>query len=171
MQFAHTWAACVLGGARLETRDLRDGNEVKGGGRLAGVGADELAFAEDMAFDRLDQSGLVHFGFQIERRVEGEYNIGSDDPPTVRDMLQELCRRAGSRSRLFPLPVGLTQAALATLWTVRLSPMNPAQFLIAPEDYVLDTSRAKQELGWQPTRGDTESMHATYEWYVSGAPS
>ena len=44
------------------------------------------------------------------------------------------------------MPTRPTQLALSLLWSVRLSPMNPEQFLIAPVDYVLDISAARAGL-------------------------
>src|SRR5262249_44539548 len=43
-----------------------------------------------------------------------EYNIGSDDPPSVRELLTHLIREAGSRSFLLPTPASLVKAALTT---------------------------------------------------------
>ena len=102
----------------------------------------------------------------LERPGQGTYNIGSLAPPTVRAMLAELCRRAGSRSRLLALPPRPAQLALRLLWSVRLSPMTPEQFLIAPLDYVLDISAARADLGFEPRHHDTDTVVATYRWYV-----
>ena len=103
----------------------------------------------------------------LERRGHGTYNIGSLDPPTIRAMLAELCRRAGSRSRLLALPSRPAQLALRLLWSVRLSPMTPEQFLIAPVDYVLDISAARADLAFEPRHHDTDTLVATYQWYVA----
>jgi dTDP-glucose 4,6-dehydratase len=102
----------------------------------------------------------------LERPSNATYNIASKDPPTTREMLTELCRRAGSRSRLLAVPTRFAQLGLSLLWSVRLSPMNPEQFLIAPVDYVLDISAARAGLGFEPRRHDTDTMFDTYRWYV-----
>ena len=103
----------------------------------------------------------------LDRPGHGTYNIGSLDPPTVRVLLGELCRRAGSRSRLLALPTRPAQLALQLLWSVRFSPMNPEQFRIAPTDYVLDISAARTDLGFEPREHDTDTLCATYRWYVA----
>ena len=102
----------------------------------------------------------------LDRGTHGTYNVASQNPPTTREMLSELCRRAGSSSILMALPTPPLQLALRMLWSVRLSPMNPEQFLIAPVDYVLDTSAARNELGFEARRHDTDTMVDTYRWYV-----
>jgi len=107
----------------------------------------------------------------LDRPTNGTFNIASQNPPTTRAMLAELCRRAGSRSKLVALPTRLMQLGLSALWSVRLSPMNPEQYLIAPVDYVLDTSAARNDLAFVARHHDTDTMFETYRWYVSSLPA
>jgi len=107
----------------------------------------------------------------LDRATNGTYNIASQNPPTTRELLSELCRRAGSPSQLLGLPTAPMQLLLSMLWSVRLSPMNPEQYLIAPLDYVLDTSAAQQKLGFVAARHDTDTMVDTYRWYVDSLPA
>lgn len=93
----------------------------------------------------------------------GVFNLGSIDPPAVRDLLTTLIRRAGSTSRLLALPDGLLQAALWALHSIRAAPLVPEQFRIAGVDYVLNTDRARRELGWQPRHSDADMLWAAYE--------
>lgn len=102
----------------------------------------------------------------LERNGGGTFNIGAPDPSTVNDLLTDLCRRAGSRSRLVHVPAGPCRMGLALLWSVRLSPLSPEQYLIAPLEYVLDTSAARTGLGFEARQRDTDSLFATYRWYV-----
>ncbi len=48
---------------------------------------------------------------------------------------------------------------------VALSPLVPEQFEIADEDYVLDVSRTKTALGWEPVGNDAELMLSAYQSY------
>jgi dTDP-glucose 4,6-dehydratase len=118
-----------------------------------------------IAVDDLARASIL----ALDHPTNGTYNIASQNPPTTREMLSELCRRAGSSSRLMALPTVPIQLALSVLWSVRLSPMNPEQYLIAPVDYVLDTSAAKEKLGFEARRHDTDTMVDTYRWYVETA--
>jgi dTDP-glucose 4,6-dehydratase len=97
----------------------------------------------------------------------GTFNIGSPEPSTVNDLLSNLCQRVGSRSRLLPLPEGPSRLGLRLLWSVRLSPLNPEQFLIAPLDYVLDTKAARTGLGFEARQHDTDSLFAAFRCYVA----
>src|SRR5262249_25464405 len=94
-----------------------------------------------------------------------EYNLGSDDPPTVRDLLTRLIREAGSRSFLLPTPAWLVKGALTALDWINLPLMDPEQYFIADEVCILDTSRAKRELGWQPRCSDEDMLLAAYREY------
>lgn len=125
-----------------------------GGNRHHLVAADDMAEASRLA--------LEHDG-------GGTFNVGSREPATVRDLMTDLCRRAGSRSRLLPLPAGPARLGLGLLWSVRLSPLNPEQYRIAPLDYVLDISAARAGLGFEARHPDTDSLFAAYRWYVGMA--
>jgi dTDP-glucose 4,6-dehydratase len=101
----------------------------------------------------------------IDRPIDGVFNLGSSDPPTVRELLKELCRRAGTGSRVRELPLAPANAALWMLHAVRLAPLVPEQFRIAAIDYVLDTSAAARDLGWTPRLNDTEMLWQAYQAY------
>jgi dTDP-glucose 4,6-dehydratase len=94
-----------------------------------------------------------------------EYNIGSDDPPPVRELLTRLVREAGSRSFLLPTPASLVKAALTALDWINLPLMDPEQYLIADEICILDTTKAKRELGWKPRYNDEDMLLAAYREY------
>ena len=62
-------------------------------------------------------------------------------------------------------PAGLVKAALAVLDFVGLTLLDPEQYLIADETCVLDISKAKRELGWEPKYRDEDMLIAAYESY------
>ncbi|MGV8840956.1 MAG: NAD-dependent epimerase/dehydratase family protein [Bauldia sp.] len=94
-----------------------------------------------------------------------EYNLGSDDPPSVRDLLRRLIQEAGSRSFLLPTPAPLVKFTLNMLDRINRPIMDPEQYMIADEDCLLDTTRAKIELGWRPRFDDTDMLLAAYREY------
>jgi dTDP-glucose 4,6-dehydratase len=102
----------------------------------------------------------------LRRPLDEIFNLGSDNPPAVRTLLSELIAAAGSRSRLRPLPVGPAVAGMLVLDALGLAPLAPEQFRIAGVDYVLDTSMARQRLGWKPQDHDTDMLVAAYRAYV-----
>ncbi len=103
----------------------------------------------------------------VERGVpNGEYNLGSIDPPTVRTLLRSLIERVGSRSILLPTPAPLTKFALASLDHMGLPLLDPEQYLIADETCILSTQKAQTELGWRPKFSDAEMLSAAYDDFL-----
>jgi dTDP-glucose 4,6-dehydratase len=93
------------------------------------------------------------------------YNLGSDDPPPVRKLLGDLIKHAGSKSILLPTPASLVKLTLDTLDAINLPIMDPEQYKIADEICILDTSKAKRELGWAPQHRDEDMLLAAYTEY------
>ncbi len=111
----------------------------------------------------------------VEKGVpNAAYNLGAKNPPTVNKLLGDLIKEAGSKSFLLKTPAGLVKAALAVLDFVGLTLLDPEQYLIADETCVLDISKAKRELGWEPKYRDEDMLIAAYESYretKSSAPT
>ncbi len=102
----------------------------------------------------------------VDRGVpNAAYNLGSLDPPTVRELLTTLIKAAGSRSFVLPTPAGLVKRVLAGLDLAGLPLMDPEQYLIADETCVLDVSKAERELGWRPRYRDDDMLLAAYREY------
>jgi dTDP-glucose 4,6-dehydratase len=103
----------------------------------------------------------------LDKKAKGIFNLGSDNPPTVKDLLTNLIRHANSQSKLMHLPQGLATLALNSLYLFRLSPLFPEQYKIASIDYILDTSKAKNQLGWESRYSDQQMMNDAYDYYVA----
>lgn len=94
-------------------------------------------------------------------------NLGSDDVPTLRELASAIYRHAGKREKFIGINATLARSAVKLLSRLHLSPLEPQHLEIALRDYVFDNSRAKEILGWKPTRNDIETAIETYDWYVS----
>jgi dTDP-glucose 4,6-dehydratase len=95
----------------------------------------------------------------------GPFNLGSNDPPLVRDLMRALVRHAGSRSMVVPTPGGLVKAVLAALDSAGIPLLHPEQFLIADQNYIVDTSATEATLGWRPKRSDQDMLMGAYDAY------
>ena len=93
------------------------------------------------------------------------YNLGSDNPPSVRELLGRLIKDAGSYSILLPTPASLVKMTLNTLDFVNLPIMDPEQYLIADEVCILSTEAAKKDMGWYPQHRDEDMLSAAYKEY------
>lgn len=94
-------------------------------------------------------------------------NIGSDPArvPPVRAQVEALIRHAGSSSRVRTVPASLLRNAARVLSLVKLSPIVPEHYLLADKDFVLDISRARQRLGWEPEGDNVSITCEAYDWY------
>ncbi len=99
------------------------------------------------------------------------YNLGSDNPPPVRDLLRSLIDYAGSSSFLLPTPAWLVKRTLDLFDLVNTPIMDPEQYLIADEMCILDCTKAKEQLGWNADYGDSDMLLAAYKEYRCGLDS
>ncbi len=126
-----------------------------GGGktRLQMVNVEDVCSAFLLAVDNSKARGAV-------------MNLGSDNVPTFHDMIVALYKHAGKEPKFINLKPGLARFLVKTLAVIHLSPVEPQHLEIALRDYVFDTTRAKEILGWKPTKTDTDSVCDTYDWYI-----
>ena len=96
-----------------------------------------------------------------------EYNLGSENAPDVRSLLQNTIRQAGKHSFVLPTPGKLVKAVLRLLDNIGLTLMYPEQFMIADEEYILDISETKEDLVWQPKYNDADMLAEAYKMYQS----
>ncbi|MDQ6432982.1 NAD(P)-dependent oxidoreductase [Mesorhizobium sp. LHD-90] len=93
------------------------------------------------------------------------YNLGSLNPPSVRKLLGDLVKHAGSKSILIPTPGWAVKRTLDLLDLMNMPIMDPEQYLIADEDCLLDVSKGKRDLGWAPQYRDEDMLIAAYSEY------
>ncbi|WP_214402654.1 NAD-dependent epimerase/dehydratase family protein [Pseudonocardia lacus] len=80
----------------------------------------------------------------LERRATGPFNLAAD-PPVTRDLIADaLGAPAVHVSR------GLLRLATALSWRTHLQPVDPGWLDLAYAVPLLDTGRARRELGWAP---------------------
>jgi len=99
-------------------------------------------------------------------RLSGVYNLGSQNPPKVRLLLEALIREAKSSSFLVPTPAKITKSILSMLDIMNLSLLYPEQYKIADLDYVLDTKKLNDEFKYHPKDTDTEMLIQAYQTYL-----
>jgi dTDP-glucose 4,6-dehydratase len=95
----------------------------------------------------------------------GAFNLGSKNPPSVRELLGGLIRKAGSKSVLVPTPGFAVKATLGLLDWLNLPLMDPEQYLIADEHCVRETAACERTFGWQAKHRDTDMLNAAYAEY------
>jgi nucleoside-diphosphate-sugar epimerase len=97
------------------------------------------------------------------RDVRGPFNIAAEpvlDP-------DELGRLLGARP--VPVPARALRAAANATWRLRLQPSPPGWVDMALSVPILDTSRAREELGWTPRRTAGEALLELLDGMREGA--
>jgi nucleoside-diphosphate-sugar epimerase len=95
------------------------------------------------------------------------YNVGASEFGTMRETLQALVDHAGTGSRVVSLPTRPAAAAMRGLTRLGLAPFAPYHWLLYGESLWFDTTRARIELGWMPTRSNAEMLVESYEWFLA----
>jgi len=88
----------------------------------------------------------------VVRDVHGAFNIAAEPEIGV----EELQEFFGARS--FPLPAGALRGAADLTWKLRLQPSSPGWIDLALGVPMMDTSRAHEELGWEPAFSSLEAL-------------
>src|SRR5215203_668837 len=88
----------------------------------------------------------------VVRDVRGAFNIAAE--PEIG--IEELKELFGARS--FPLPARALRAAADLSWKLRLQPSPPGWIDLALGVPMMDTTRARTELGWEPTMTSLEAL-------------
>lgn len=93
------------------------------------------------------------------------FNIGSDHVKTFHDVYQYVIDKAGTNSRIktFPRNIALPMMKLAHI--LKISPLGPYQYKMIAEDFIFNTEKIKQTLGWHPTLTNEEMLYKAYEYY------
>jgi UDP-glucose 4-epimerase len=88
----------------------------------------------------------------VVREVQGAFNIAAEPEIGV----EELCELFGARS--LPLPAGALRRAASLTWKLRLQPTSPGWLDLALGVPMMDTSRAREELGWAPSVSSLDAL-------------
>lgn len=93
------------------------------------------------------------------------YNIGSDNVKSLKEVFGYVIQKAGSSSKLVPLPKAPTLLAMRLCYALGLSPLGPYQYKMIAENFVFDTEKIKRMLDWKPTLTNEEMLLRAYVYY------
>lgn len=95
--------------------------------------------------------------------ARGAFNIAAEpvlDPRTLADALD---------AKPVPFHAGALRALAGVSWRLHLQPTEPGWLDMARAVPVMDTARARRELGWKPTRGADEALLELLDGIRDGA--
>lgn len=94
------------------------------------------------------------------------YNCGTDRFGSMREVLESLCRHAGTGSRVRSVPLAPAVAAMKITSALGLSPLGAYHALMYGRSMYFDVTKATTELGWRPRFSNQEMFVQSYAWYL-----
>ncbi len=88
----------------------------------------------------------------LHAAASGAFNLAGDDVVDTKMLARRL------RARPVPLPPRLLRSLAAITWRLHLQPSEPGWLDMALHLPLLDTSRARTELGWHPTHSSSDTV-------------
>jgi UDP-glucose 4-epimerase len=110
-----------------------------------------------------DVAEAYHLALTSDAR--GPFNLAAE-PVITADILADLL---GTRPLEVPRPV--IRAGVALAWRAHLAPADPALMDLVLGLPLLDTTRARDELGWVPRRSATDAVRELLDGIAEGAGS
>ncbi|MCC3278269.1 NAD-dependent epimerase/dehydratase family protein [Arthrobacter sp. zg-Y40] len=99
----------------------------------------------------------------VDQRAEGAFNIAAD--PIITPEL--LAGMLGAK-RVLNVPVKLVRAVVGLTWAAHLQATDPGWVDMAAGAPVMDTTRAREVLGWRPRRTSLEALQFVLDGMSAG---
>jgi nucleoside-diphosphate-sugar epimerase len=94
------------------------------------------------------------------------YNCGASRFGTMREVLENLCQRAGTRSQVKSLPAWLVVPAMEGCSKLGISPLGAYHSLMYGRSMFFDITKAQTELQWTPKYSNDDMFTESYYWYL-----
>ncbi len=95
------------------------------------------------------------------------YNCGAAEFGSMRAVLEQLCRHAGTGSRMTRVPLRPAVWAMHATSALGLSPLGPYHAMMYGRSMYFDIAKAQAELGWRPRFSNDAMFVQSYDWYVA----
>ncbi|WP_244931165.1 NAD-dependent epimerase/dehydratase family protein [Nocardioides sp. W7] len=136
----------------------------------AAVPSRVLGMLPVLPLDRRLRIPVVHaddvadaFARVLDRRPGGAFNLAAPDPLTAAAIA------AAFGARLVHVPSSVLRPAMAAAWHLRLQQVDAGWLDLAFALPLLDSGRARTELGWTPTRTAVETFAEVVDGMRTGA--
>ncbi|RZS82746.1 nucleoside-diphosphate-sugar epimerase [Motilibacter rhizosphaerae] len=123
--------------------------------RLARAGLPVVPLPREMVADAVHADDVADALVRIlDQRAGGAFNLAAEDPlspPVIAEAL---------RARWVPVPYTVLRGVLSASWYARVQPTDTGWLDLARAVPLLDTGRARSELGWAPRHTAREALLA-----------
>jgi UDP-glucose 4-epimerase len=103
------------------------------------------------------------FRLAAVREVRGAFNLAAEPPLDAAELARAF------EARTFRVPARALRALVGASWRLRLHPVSPGWLDLALGVPLMDTGRARRELGWEPRRGALDAVRDLMEGLRGGA--
>jgi nucleoside-diphosphate-sugar epimerase len=118
--------------------------------------------------DVADLCDVIYLTATLDRdRVNDVFNVGAKEFDTVRNDFQAVLDKAGKGRRIIPMPEFPSMVALATLRTLRLSPVYKWAYGTVSKESFVSIEKAEKVLGFKPRYSNKAALLRNYEWYLA----
>jgi nucleoside-diphosphate-sugar epimerase len=123
-----------------------------------------LPVPEEFVFQAVHADDVADAYWRVlQRRASGAFNVAAEpviDPNALGWLL-------GAR-RIMPLPLGLLRAVVDLTWRARLQATDAGWVDMAAAAPIMDTTRAREKLGWSPGRSSLQAIAEVLDGMGSG---
>jgi nucleoside-diphosphate-sugar epimerase len=117
-----------------------------------------------LAFQAVDADDLADAYWRVlDRRAAGAFNIAAEPVVTAVEVARLLHAR-----RWLPASFRLIRAALDLSWRLRLQPTDAGWIAMAQGAPVMDTTRAREVLGWEPRTSSVDAIREVLGGLAAG---
>ena len=95
------------------------------------------------------------------------FNCGTDRFGTMREVLEHLCRHAGTGSNVKSLPMWPMVAAMNLSSGLGISPLGAYHAAMYGRSFYFDVGKTRTKLRWSPRYSNNEMFVQSYEWYLT----
>jgi UDP-glucose 4-epimerase len=101
----------------------------------------------------------------MEYHATDLFHIGSENVTSLRQVYEAVIAAAGTKARVAQLPKAPTLAAMKVAHKLGISPLGPYHYRMIAEDFIFQTAKIRDRLGWKPTVTNDQMMVKAFLYY------
>jgi UDP-glucose 4-epimerase len=95
------------------------------------------------------------------------FHVGASGVKSLRDLYRAVIDAAGSSSIVRSLPLKPALTAMRVAHRLGVAPLGPYPYRMIAEDFLFDTTKIQERLGWRPTLTNEEMLVLAYRSYLA----